>query len=171
MTSVLHKSASVEWYTPPDLVAEIEDFLGGIDLDPCSPVRGEGAPVPAAIHYTQEDDGLSKPWSWAGYRVFCNPPYGRGIEAWIDKALDARRLGCSVVLLIPARTDTRWWAKLKRFPRVFLEGRLKFVSPKGPKHPATFPSALVYLGPSSVTGAFAQHFAHRGSCYVLKEAS
>jgi len=35
-----------------------------------------------------------------------NPPSGRGIGAWMQKASDA---GATVVCLVPARTDTTWW--------------------------------------------------------------
>lgn len=42
-----------------------------------------------------------------GKRVFCNPPYGRELPKWIKKAHDEAEKGALVVMLIPARTDTR----------------------------------------------------------------
>lgn len=84
-------------------------------------------------------DGLAQPW--AGERVWCNPPYGRGIGAWTAKA--AQREASLTVLLVPSRTDTAWWqdhvigagAEVR-----FLRGRLRFV---GSHHSAPFASALL----------------------------
>lgn len=47
-------------------------------------------------------------------------------------------------MLIPARTDTKWWHEnINRNPNAqvrFIKGRLKF---GGAKNPAPFPSAIV----------------------------
>jgi hypothetical protein len=82
-----------EWLTPPEIVQS----LGPFDLDPCSPVV---RPWPtAAMHFTVEDDGLSRVWRG---RVWLNPPYGREAAKWLDK-LAAHGDG---VALIFARTET-----------------------------------------------------------------
>jgi hypothetical protein len=41
--------------------------------------------------------------------VFCNPPYGREIGKWTRKAVEQAAQGKTIVLLIPSRTDTKWW--------------------------------------------------------------
>jgi hypothetical protein len=58
--------------------------------------------------YTPDDDGLEQ--SWAGERVWCNPPYS-SIEPWVQKAWNSgARL---VVMLVPAnRTEQGWWQRL-----------------------------------------------------------
>jgi phage N-6-adenine-methyltransferase len=59
--------------------------------------------------WTASDDGLKQ--SWAGHRVFCNPPYGAATGAWAKKAA-AETLGeaCELAaLLVPANTETSWW--------------------------------------------------------------
>lgn len=79
-----------------------------------------------------------------GYNVFCNPPYGRKIGAWVQKCYEeSRKPNTLVVLLIPARTDTAYFhdyiyhkAKEIRFVR----GRLKFGDAK---QSAPFPSMVV----------------------------
>jgi site-specific DNA-methyltransferase (adenine-specific) len=38
--------------------------------------------------------------------VFCNPPYGREIGRWVEKAYESSLAGALVVCLLPARTDT-----------------------------------------------------------------
>jgi hypothetical protein len=88
------KNTKVEWLTPPDLVKKLGEF----DLDPCAPVN---APFyHAANYYTIEQDGLSK--QWLG-RVYCNPPYGRGMDLWLEKL----KYHGNGIALIFARTETK----------------------------------------------------------------
>ena len=84
------------------------------------------------------DDGLAQEW-----RGVClmNPPYGAGIGAWVRKAYESSLLGATVVCLVPARTDTRWWQDCCTVGEVrFLRGRLRF---NGADTGAPFPSAVV----------------------------
>jgi site-specific DNA-methyltransferase (adenine-specific) len=78
-----------------------------------------------------------------GQKVFCNPPYGRAIGAWVKKCYEeSRKPDTLVVMLIPARTDTSYFhdyiyhkAELR-----FIRGRLHFnEAPQG----APFPSMVV----------------------------
>lgn len=73
--------------------------------------------------------------------MFCNPPYGREIKDWVKKSAEAKTL---VVMLIPARTDTKYFHEyIYNKPNVeirFLKGRLKFGDSK---NSAPFPSMLV----------------------------
>lgn len=70
-----------------------------------------------------------------------NPPYGRGIDAWVRKAYLAAQAGATVVCLLPARTDTKWWHDYCQKGEVtFIRGRLKF---GGHSNNAPFPSAVV----------------------------
>lgn len=153
----LMSSDSPEWYTPGHIVARVQAALGGIDLDPCADAERS---VPAERHYTADDDGLGRPWSG---RVYMNPPYGRGIDAWIERLCDhyARGYVSEAVALVPARVDTQWWKRLKAFPVCFLEGRLNFSEHE---NSAPFPSAVVYLG--QTRAAFFAAFGDAGSMYV-----
>ena len=72
-----------------------------------------------------------------------NPPYGRGIKEWIKKAYEeSRKEDTTVVMLIPARTDTRYWHDyvMKANDLYFVKGRLKFGNGE---NSAPFPSAVV----------------------------
>lgn len=70
-----------------------------------------------------------------------NPPYGRGIGAWVKKAYETAQEGTPVVCLLPARTDTQWWQDYCTRGLVhFVRGRLKF---GGHQNSAPFPSAIV----------------------------
>ena len=84
---------------------------------------------------TIADCGLTV--SWAGERVWCNPPYS-DITPWVIKAwreVDA----ALIVMLLPAnRTEQRWWQALVEPRRdragsplrvEFLPGRIRFLAP------------------------------------------
>lgn len=75
--------------------------------------------------------------------VWCNPPYGRDIGRWVEKALREARHACPIVCLLPARTDTQWWHDYCMKGEIrFLRGRLSFDDTKC-KGRAPFPSAIV----------------------------
>jgi hypothetical protein len=159
----LMSSKSTEWYTPDSIIERVILILGEIDLDPCS--NSKMAPnVPAVHHYTKKDDGLSR--SWHG-RVYMNPPYGRVIGPWVTKLVAEYRAGraTQALALLPARTDTRWMAQLREFPRCFIRGRLKF---SGHQNSAPFPSVVVALGCDP--GTLAQAFGDIGDVYQLVTA-
>lgn len=135
----LFSSHSEEWSTPDDLF-EWLDFIFQFTLDPCATPSN----AKCEKFFTQQDDGLAQ--SWAGHRVFCNPPYGRRIGAWVAKAaLEAATGDALVAMLLPSRTDTKWFQKycVGRVV-IFLEGRLKF---GGSENSAPFPSIVVLFLP------------------------
>ena len=94
-------------------------------------------------HYTIKEDGLKQDWS--NEVVWCNPPYGKEIGKWIEKAY--KEINAKSVFLVPARTDTRWFHnyiyKKGNVQIEFLKGRLKFEG--GAKQSAPFPSMLVFF--------------------------
>lgn len=77
--------------------------------------------------------------------MFCNPPYGRDVGAWVRKGYEeAQKPGTKVVMLLPARTDTAWFHDYCAKGKIeFLRGRLKFGDGKGT---APFPSMIVIFG-------------------------
>lgn len=76
-----------------------------------------------------------------GYRVFCNPPYGTALEKWVKKAYAERNNAELIVMLIPSRTDTRWFHDyiLGTAEIRFIKGRLRF---GGSENSAPFPSLI-----------------------------
>jgi len=137
----MFSSKSTEWETPQDFYERLNNTFQ-FDLDPCATV----ATTKCKNYFTKEEDGLSK--SWQGHRVFMNPPYGRAIKKWIEKAHEeGKKPNTVVVCLIPARTDTKYWHKhcMKASEIYFVKGRLKFGNSK---NAAPFPSAVVvFRGP------------------------
>ena len=134
-------SDTPEWYTPAHIIEAVVAVLGTIDLDPCAEPAKR---VPAAAHFTVEDDGLSQPWRG---RVYMNPPYGRGIGEWVAKLAEEFRYGNvrEAIALVPARVDTTWWRALPHREWLAVTGRLAFSEHE---NPAPFPSAVCYLGPN-----------------------
>ncbi len=132
-----------DWETPRWLFDKI-DAIWHFDLDPASNEHNHLCDT----YFTAEDDGLAK--SWAGHRVFLNPPYGRSIGNWVRKAAEeSKKPDTVVVCLIPARTDTRWWWDnvVQSAAEVsFIRGRLKFSIGGVEQGTAPFPSALVRFG-------------------------
>jgi site-specific DNA-methyltransferase (adenine-specific) len=136
----LFSSATDEWKTPPSLFARLNRRYR-FTLDPCATTENALCP----LYFTREQDGLKQ--DWGAHRVFCNPPYGRTIGAWARKCFEASLQGALVVLLVHARTDTRWfhdWVQRKA-KIYFLRGRIRF---GGAESGAPFPSMLAVYEPS-----------------------
>ncbi len=115
------KNTKIEWLTPPELVVK----LGCFDLDPCSPVNPPF--VHAKVNYTIEDNGLELDWFG---RVYMNPPYGRGMEIWLEKL---KKHGNGIALIF-ARTETKSffdhiWNDAHAL--LFVKGRIKFYHVSG----------------------------------------
>jgi site-specific DNA-methyltransferase (adenine-specific) len=134
ITSGLMTSNTPEWATPQKVFDELNAEFS-FTLDPCSTHEN----AKCEKHYTKEDDGLSK--SWGGEVVFCNPPYGRELPKWVKKCYEESS-HATIVMLIPARTDTSYFhdyiyhkAEIR-----FIRGRLKF---NDGKLGAPFPSMVV----------------------------
>lgn len=137
MKNVHFSSESDDWATPQDVFDSINKVFQ-FSLDVCASPKN----AKCDEFYTVVEDGLKQPWFGS---VWMNPPYGRTIGLWMKKAYESSNAGATVVCLIPARTDTRWWHEYAmRGEIVFLRGRLKF---GGAKTNAPFPSALVVFRP------------------------
>lgn len=136
MNTDLHFSSQTsEWETPQDLFDRLHAIYG-FELDVCA--TAENAKCPK--FYTKLDDGLSQVWSGV---CWMNPPYGREVGHWVDKACRSAVQGATVVCLLPARTDTKWFHNIimKYAANIwFIKGRLNFGAHKDP---APFPSMLV----------------------------
>ena len=124
-----------EWATPQDFFDKVNDEFH-FTVDVCA--TKENAKV--TKFFTKEQDGLKQ--DWTGETVWCNPPYGRNIGKWIQKCYEHSMGGGTAVMLIHARTDTKWFHELVygKAEIRFIRGRIKF---GGSKWNAPFPSMLV----------------------------
>ena len=137
MNKSLLTSNTEEWATPQAFFEELNKEFN-FTLDPCATPQN----AKCKKFYTKEENGLLQ--SWNGETVFCNPPYGREIPKWITKADQEAKSGATVVLLIPARTDTRYFHDYiyNRHEIRFIRGRLHF---NESKNSAPFPSMVVVM--------------------------
>ena len=134
MNRVIFSSVNPVYSTPDWLFEQLQKEFG-FTLDVCA--NSDNAKCKDFI--PAEQDGLLQNWKGV---VWCNPPYGRRIGSWIHKALMESCNGVTSVLLLPARTDTKWfhnWVLGKAEIR-FIQGRLKF---GGEVNNAPFPSMIV----------------------------
>ena len=153
-------SQSVEWNTPTHIVQSVLRILKTIDVDPCCNSRSTPN-IPAKRLYTKAENGLKQTWNG---RVYMNPPYGRGIQEWVEKLHNEYKAKniIEAIALVPSRTDTKWFKILRQYPRCFIEGRLKF---SHAKNSAPFPSVVVYLG-ANLAG-FVEEFSTLGDIFTL----
>lgn len=137
VSKTLFSSATGEWETPQALFDELnKEFWFTFDLAASNDNKK------CAHFYTIYDNSLNKDWLKLNGCLWLNPPYGRNIGPWVAKGWFAACKGAKIVMLLPARTDTRWFHDFiyTQHEIRFLKGRLKF---GGSKHPAPFPSMIV----------------------------
>lgn len=140
---VMFSSERHDWATPQDFFDELDREFH-FDLDVCA----DRYNTKCDNYFTEEIDGLSQ--DWGGHCCFMNPPYGKAIKDWVRKGyLEGQKPGTTVVMLIPARTDTKYFHEYiyHKAEIRFIKGRLKFGNSK---NSAPFPSMVViYKGPEA----------------------
>jgi phage N-6-adenine-methyltransferase len=137
--NVLFQSSSDEWETPKDLFEKL-NYKYNFNTDLCATEVNHKCDQ----YFTKQHDGLIQKWRGV---CWCNPPYSN-ITAWVHKAVMESYNGTLTVMLIPARTDTKWFHnyiyKNSDVDIEFIKGRLKF---SGSKWNAPFPSMIVIFKP------------------------
>lgn len=143
---VMFSHKSDEWSTPQHIFDKLNQKYN-FTLDPAS----DGANNKCAKHFTMKENGLTQ--NWHGETVFINPPYSKTYD-WVKKAYHEVLTGdTTVVMLLPARTDTKWFHEFCMDPVLvesisFIKGRLKFGNQK---NSAPFPSMIIeFCRPKSV---------------------
>ena len=149
-SDLMFSSKSDMWETPQNLFNRL-DRVFRFELDVCALPEN----AKCKKFFTPEQDGLSQEWEGV---CWMNPPYGRAIGKWVRKAFESAKQGATVVCLIPARVDTRWWHEYcVKGEITFLKGRLKFQNRALPSFKedgshrvssAPFPSAIVVFRPT-----------------------
>lgn len=139
MNDVLFSSKRHDWETPQQFFDKLDREFH-FTLDPCCMPET----AKCSKYYTPKENGLLQDWS--GETVFCNPPYGRELAKWIEKcANESHKPNTTVVMLIPARTDTIAFHEYiyNKSEIRFIKGRLKFKVDGKEGDPAPFPSMVV----------------------------
>ena len=137
LNRVLFSSERHDWETPEGLFASL-DAEFGFEIDVCATPENT-----KCVHFlSPEQDGLRQ--AWLGV-CWMNPPYGPALQKWMAKAYSESLQGATVVCLVPARTDTRWWHDFAMRGEIrLIQGRLRFG--RAPST-APFPSAIVIFRP------------------------
>jgi phage N-6-adenine-methyltransferase len=151
----MFSKASDEWSTPYDFFAALDaEFRFGLDAAATN-ANSQCLEYLGPDHIRdRRRDALAVNWDRFGPQpIWLNPPYSKCRE-FIIKASGSAAEGCTVVCLVPSRTDTRWFhdcvwdaSKGRTRPGVelrFIKGRLKF---GGCDNSAPFPSAVIIFRP------------------------
>lgn len=131
--------------TPQYVIGPVREALGGIGLDPCTEPDN---PTAADQFYHLPMDGCNLPWD--APTIFCNPPYGKARDRWVERCIEAGERS-KVVLLMPAHTETRTFQRaLSACSAVVLvKARLRFgvLRENRRQEAASHGSALFTFGP------------------------
>jgi phage N-6-adenine-methyltransferase len=140
--SVHFSSKTDDWYTPDEFF-DTYNQKHNFKLDVCASASN----AKCENFFTVEDNGLEQEWTGS---CWMNPPYGRSIGKWMQKAYESSVYNnATVVCLVPSRTDTKWWHDYAMKGDIeFIKGRLKF---GGAKENAPFPSAVIIFKPKEAS--------------------
>lgn len=146
-TEVMFSKQSDEWYTPQDFYDNLDEkyqfvFDLAASKENCKTSDG----------FTKEENALDQDWAiithdciesgLSGW-LWCNPPYSMCKE-FVDKAYSEMLQGAKIIMLLPSRTDTKYFHnfiyKKEGVSIEFIKGRLKFGDSK---NSAPFPSMIV----------------------------
>lgn len=134
-------SRGSDWSTPQELFDELNREFR-FTLDPCASDWN----AKCKRYFTDKDDGLVQDWS--GEIVFMNPPYGKDLKLWMEKAYASSLRGATVVCLVPAATDTSWWHDYALKGEIrYLRGRPRFVTKENEWQQTFSPSVIVIFNP------------------------
>jgi site-specific DNA-methyltransferase (adenine-specific) len=133
-----------DWETPDWLFERMhEEFNFTVDAS------ADGTNCKLSRYWDKFVNGLS--YDWSSERVWCNPPYGKFIGSWTEKANQSKGL---VVMLLPVRSETTWWCRdvLEASEIRFIRGRVHFKLDGGTNpHPKgcrpVYSSAIVVFRP------------------------
>jgi phage N-6-adenine-methyltransferase len=125
------------WSTPPGLFNWLNATFGPFTVD----VAAEPGNTKVQKYYTYYSDGLKQDWS--DENVWCNPPYGRGIGKWVEKAYKSVSKETTVTMLLPSTTSAKWWPLVMQGHVIFLPGRVSFTLDGKEYCPSPFPCTVV----------------------------
>lgn len=124
---LVHANYREDWSTPWSLF-ERWDREFRFELDAAASLHNAKCPR----FWSRKENGLAQPW--APLTTWLNPPYGKDLDLWVRKALIESLKGATVVALLPASIDTRWFHE-SVFPHVdelrLIRGRVSFDPPPG----------------------------------------
>ena len=144
MTKYNFKNLRNDYMTPPELI-ELALKIKGVEyfvLDVCCSKKN----IPALYHYIDgKKDGLTRPWEILNW---CNPPFDE-CDKWVKKAYVEQQKGNETVMLIPVRTETKYWHDCILFNKNvkihWLRKGHSFINPDTNKPMGVFKNALALI--------------------------
>lgn len=103
-----------DWETPAELFGPLNDEFR-FELDAAASVLNKkafdwlGGPCTPPLGEWDGACGCGLCADWGDRVVWCNPPFGKGLDKWVEKFASAKYHGATVVALLPANTDTKWF--------------------------------------------------------------
>ena len=144
MSKYNYENRRSDYLSPPELVKKALKNKNRkyFDLDVCCSQPN----IPAAFYYLEGyQDGLELPWEKLNW---CNPPYDECFK-WIKKAYEEQQKGNETVMLIPVRTETKYWHEYILFnPKVEIQWLRKgycFINPENNEQMPIFKNALALV--------------------------
>lgn len=132
-----------DWETPQELFDNLNNEFD-FELDAFASDKN----AKCKHFFTEQDDSLQQ--DWTKYKsIFINPPYTSKVQDEVLKKINdtiSSNWRGVIVLLIPARTDTKRWHDYifnKADDIRFIKGRLRFEIDGVPRGSSTFPSAVI----------------------------
>jgi len=119
------KSESSEYETPNEIFIPLQKEFN-LKLDVCATKEN----AKCNLFFTKEDDALDKDWD---KNFWMNPPFGRSLKKWVQKAYEESEKGVTGVMILPVRSNTIWWHKFIIDTKAevrFLKGEIKFSNQK-----------------------------------------
>lgn len=153
-TMALVSSSKTDLHATPEKLYKVLDAEFGFALDVCANADN----AKCARFFTKEDNGLAQSWAADG-PAWCNPPYGKEIGEWVEKAFWTAALGINtVVMLLPGRTHTTWYYNWGRFAHGrFIFGQLHF---NEAEHGAPFNSVVLVFTPEMTKPGYKPNLLH-----------
>ena len=137
----LHSSNNMNWETP-DWLFDALDKEFEFTVDVCADEKNKKC----KRFYSEDNSCLDK--NWEDERCFMNPPYGRNLPKFMEKAYNESKKGATVVCVVPVRPESKWWQNyaMKAEIRYFRQ-RLKFTLTGKRSDVAPFATAIIVFKP------------------------
>ena len=130
-------SRGSDWSTPQELFNKLNAEFK-FTLDVCASDWN----AKCEKYFTEEQDALKQ--DWGNNICWMNPPYGKVLMQWIEKAFQSSLNGADVVCLVPSATDLEWWHKFAMKGEIkFIRSRPRFVTKEGKWQQTFSPSTIV----------------------------
>lgn len=139
------KSNSVEYETPDSIFLPLKNEFG-LKVDLAASEKNHKLEK----FYSIENDAFKYDWN---ENSWLNPPFNKELKKWIIKAHDdSLKFGNTIVVLIPVRSNTKWWNYVVKDAEIrFITGEVSF---NNEKRGLWLPICILIFGKQANIGKF-----------------